>query len=352
MSKSMDSKNKSIRGLKIFLFFFFTEILIATDTYGISDMLTGYETNVDKPSELPKIKLYSETSPFNKKIPADAKIDLNSSKLIQNLVRQGKRNGFIIALKRFSVTVFFADQNTPQYDVSLTAKWAPAKIMKQVPIPDYAVPDSSSDGQMVIINQTTGCEYDFWRAEKVKGKWSASWGNTTKIDGSGVYEKGYSARGSGFALLAGMIWPDELKSGAIKHALIFTSDPVKRGGPVPPATESDGVSKNKNAIPEGARLQLDPGLDIENLNLTDYEKIIAKALQEYGMFLADSGGGVELEAINPLSVNGNPYDGILPNKRYIDLSRIPLNRFRVIKMGPQIPEPELEIIPTECADMK
>lgn len=346
----MDIKNKSIRGLKIFLFF--TEILVAVATYGISDVLAGYETNADKPSDLPKIKFYSETSPFNTKIPADAEIDPNSNKLIQTIVRQGKRNGFIIALKRFSVTVFFADQNTPKYDVSLTAKWAPAKIMKQVPIPDYAVPDPSSDGQMVIINQTTGCEYDFWRAKKVKGKWSASWGNTTKIDWSGVYEKGYSARGSGFALLAGMIWPYELKSGAIEHALIFTSDPVKRGGPVPPATESDGVSKDKNAIPEGARFQLDPDLDIENLNLTEYEKIIARALQEYGMILADSGGGVELEAINPLSVEGNIYDGILPNKRYIDLSRIPLNRFRVIKMGPQNSGYELEIIPTECADME
>ena len=56
---------------------------------------------------------------------------------------------------------------------------------------------------MIIMDLGTRCEYDFWQARKVSGKWIASWGNSISLDSSGVYEKALSTRGSGFAFPEG-----------------------------------------------------------------------------------------------------------------------------------------------------
>lgn len=107
---------------------------------------------------------------------------------------------------------------------------------------------------MVIIDMDRGCEYDFWQAKRgLFGGWQASWANTISIESNGIFPKGMSARGSGFVLPAGMIWPQELQKGVIEHALVFSYEHTKEGGPVAPAIESDGTSTREDAIPEGAR---------------------------------------------------------------------------------------------------
>ena len=120
-----------------------------------------------------------------------------------------------------------------------------------------------------------------------------------------------------------------------------------------PATDSDGISTRSDAIPEGALLQLNPDLDLDSLSLAAYEKTIAKALQEYGMLLVDRGGddGIAVQAVNPISVTSNPYDGILPDLLYPPLTNIPLTQFRVLKMGPQNPnyEEDQEVVESGCA---
>lgn len=311
-----------------------------------------------KPTTLTPIR-YSNASPFNQKIPADAEIDPNSSTTVQSLIRDARHQGVYIVVDKWTVPIYYADANTPRYNVELTASWAPwvATTMNGVPIPDWAAPDPQADGSMTIVDLKTNCEYDFWQAKNQNGQWQASWGNSLKLDGQGIFAKGLSARGSGFALLAGMIWPDELRNGRIAHALLFSSNYTKSGGAVSPATESDGQSLADDAMPEGARIQLDPTLDLDTLTLAPYEKTIARALQEYGMILGDnSGGGISLYAVHPMSAQGNPYAGLLPppdpTDGYVLLPNIPVDKFRVLLLGPQIPDPEIALVPSGCAEMR
>jgi hypothetical protein len=284
---------------------------------------------------------YSDASPFNQKVPANAKVDLDSAAMVSSLLRDAQKQGFYVAVDAWTIPVYYADEETPRYDVALTASWASTRTMREVPIPAQAAPDSEEDGHMVIIDSAAHREYDLFQAKKSGGGWRASWGNSIGTEGSGVFANGASARGSGFALLAGLIWPDELKDQRIGHALIFSFNHTKSGGPVAPATESDGTSPKSDAIPEGARIQLDPGLDLDTLGLEPYEKTIAKALQEYGMILGDDGGGISLYAIHPMSVRGNPYAGVLPSPDpdygVVFLPNIPVEKFRVVELGPQIP---------------
>lgn len=279
---------------------------------------------------------YAEDSVFNQPIPADAKADPDSDRLVAGVVEAARDTGFVVALKAFTVPVYVASRDTPRYDVSLTASWAPRTTLDAVPIPAEARPDPADDGHLAVVDRLRGCEYDLWQARKEGDRWSASWGNVIPTQGRGIYPDGLSARASGFGLLAGLIFPEELAQGEIEHALVFSYPLTRAGGPVPPATDSDGLSTRPDAIPEGARLQLDPTLDLDALGLAGPERAVARALQRYGMFLADTGGAVSLYAEHPKSSGArNPYAGIVPDESSLRLERIPLDRLRVLELGPQ-----------------
>jgi hypothetical protein len=295
-------------------------------------------------------RLYSPGSPFNRAIPANPRLAGNSRPLVQGLAAVARAGGFLVASGRWTVPVYLATSRTPRYRVSLTASWAPARSLIGVPIPRGARPDPSSDGQMAIIDPQTRCEYDFWQARKRAHGWSASWANSLHSTGSGVYPHGLSARGSGFALLAGLIWPEEIARGQIDHALIFSYPLTSAAGFVAPATESDGTANEPDAIPEGALLQLDPRLDVSSF--PRYERIIARALQRYGMYLADTGQrNVSLFAVSGQSYAHNPYRTLMPGGDYSPLGDIPLTRFRVIKHG-LVVRRSTRLAPSGCAQFR
>src|SRR5207247_7044747 len=50
------------------------------------------------------------------------------------------------------------------------------------------------------------------------------------------------------------------------------------------------------AIPEGARIQLDPAFDVDGQPWPAWEKTIARALQTYGAYLEDTGGSLAFYA--------------------------------------------------------
>jgi endonuclease YncB( thermonuclease family) len=296
--------------------------------------------------------LYSPESPFNQAIPADARVDSRSSLMVQSLVASAHKAGFYVSVRRWTVPVYFANASTPRHSVGLTASWRAANVMAGVPIPAAAQPDPAGDRHLAILDVATGCEYDLYEARLENGAWRADWGNSIRLDSDGVYPKAFSARGSGFALLAGMIRPKELAQGRINHALLFSFDYTSAAGAVWPATETDGLSTRAGAIPMGARLQLDPKLDLDTLDLTAFERTIARALQEYGMILGDSGGGVSLYAFHPQAFTNNPYAGILSDDHYAPLDKLPLDRFRVLELGPITPKAHLNArampVPSGC----
>lgn len=299
------------------------------------------------------VGLYGPSSPLNQPIGPEPEIDPHSTALVGSLFDAGP---LVIQVRQYSSPVFFSDGATPRFDVPLLCGpvWElGVDSMLSVPIPDTAEPaqdvdgaanppvgcgeDSDQDNHMVVLDLTSRCEYDFWQMRRSGSGWQASWGAALPLDGSGIYPTGLSTRGSGFAFLGGLIWPDELASEEIGHALVFSYPFARAGGPVAPATESDGPSGRADAIPEGARVQLDPALDLHGLGLAQHERTIARALQVYGMYLVDTGGdsGIGLYAIDPKSAEGDVYDGLLPDEDFVELPGIPTSAFRVLRLPPQ-----------------
>jgi hypothetical protein len=291
-------------------------------------------------------RFYSATSPFNTPIDPSAAVDPNSSAYVSALTAIAS-NGSVITVKRYSVPVYRADSATPRYKLALTAPWRLADHLLDVPIPDGAVPAAGTDKHMAIVDSSTGCEYDLYDAVNVNGLWQAAWANAMPYaSGDGWYEGGSSARGSGAALLGGLMMADELH-GTIDHALILSSPVVRAGGPVPPATESDGRSTRSDALPEGARLQLDPGFDESRLPY-EWQRRIARALKIYGAFVGDvSASTVDLYAQDPVSLGSNPYADLWGDQTYVALPTTLISSLRVLELPAQY-DPQPHRAPNGC----
>ncbi|WP_232423291.1 hypothetical protein [Mycobacterium sp. 155] len=245
------------------------------------------------------------------------------------------RDGMAAGLVAYGVPIYRATVETPRYTVRCTiTSWGRCPFDGyQVPIPDGAAPNTGSDGAMVIIDESTRKVFEFWRAERSGSQWTASWGAVNDLDGSGW---GGSSTGSGASRLAGVIRVAEIQEGVIPHALALQSDNVCARVFRAPAIKTDGQSTRSDCIPEGARLRLDPAVDLNALNLTSAERTVARALQVYGAYVVDAGGAplsvsFELDPTASGGSIGSTYEHAGLRWDYDRMRGIPWNRLQVLE---------------------
>ena len=310
-----------------------------------------------KPAAAPS-RWFAGSSPINTPIPSNAEVDQESAAMVTALRADAGRYRWAIGAKRFTPTVWYADASTPRYDVPLSSPWSSVRMMYGVPIPAGAKPDESSDGHMTVIDRSSGCFYEFFVAARTaSGGWQSRWANRGLMSGSGIQAGGYSTRDTGFANHAGLIRPEELHAGVIDHALTFSTTFTRPKGVVLPATAGGGtytgpLPPGATTLPEGARVQLDPRLDLDSLPLSSWQKTIARALQVYGMYLVDS-GSLGLYAVNANSFPSNPYSSFWGDSNYAYLPTSLVSHLRVVKLGSQYDANALAYIaPSPCATMR
>ena len=112
---------------------------------------------------------------------------------------------------------------------------------------------------------------------------------------------------------------EEVASGRITHALRMTASAVSPSA-VWPASTSDGRDTNPSAIPMGAHLRLKAGTDLSALGPA--AKVVATAMKEYGMVLADS-------TITGWSPTGSP-DTRWDDADLASLTTLTLDQFEVV----------------------
>jgi hypothetical protein len=79
----------------------------------------------------------------------------------------------------------------------------------------------------------------------------------------------------------------ELRAGHINHALALAIPHAAAGVYAFPAQRTDGNDRDAGAIPEGTRFRLNPKLDISSLHLPPFTRMVATAVQRYGMIVRD-----------------------------------------------------------------
>lgn len=276
---------------------------------------------------------FPSTNFWYQKIASNAELDPASQSMI-NLLSNTRENSTPYALiGNGGVSVFDTDSKTPRYNVPNTVLGYEKNGIKNVPIPDYALPADEQDSHTVFLDKARGYSWEFWQLRILNGKWVMGTSAVYDLSGPGVIPQS-SGRASGFSLLSGLIWPQELLATNIPHALVFVFH-TKKGNPVWPALHSDGPYTEEAAMPMGTHIQLDPALELTNLGLDRYQIAIGKALQEYGAYLGDT-GSFAFKCVSPRSYASDPYAPIPSydrSSKIIKLDKIPANRFRVLKLG-------------------
>ena len=215
--------------------------------------------------------------------------------------------------------------------------------MSPAPVNDKMWGEQTADGHISIIDPFHNV---LWEMSRFKGIYNdrinCSTFNIWDLTGNGVGDpnegrrsKTRGGRGSGFPIIAGLIRPEEIQSGEIRHALAFTFDSVKRADVCYPACRSDGKSNLYDAPAEGMLFQLNPELsDVEfgKWGLSQGAKVVARALQKYGMYLCDCGGpmALQLQLLDKdINISRQKWDEKAPGL-YTTIKNIPTNQFRLI----------------------
>jgi hypothetical protein len=214
--------------------------------------------------------------------------------------------------------------------------WAPCPFAGyQVPVPDGAAANPGADGAMVVVDWSARIVYEFWQARRSGGGWVTSWGAVNSLDGSGW---GGASTGAGASRLAGVVRVAELSAGVIPHALVVAIDNACRPPQRAPAIKSDGVSSRGDCIPQGARLQLDPSVDVAAIaGISPGERAVAVALQRYGAYVIDNTGvalSVAFEQARDgvsASSPGAAYQSAGFPWDHYEMPHIPWNRLRVLR---------------------
>lgn len=275
---------------------------------------------------------YSATSPWNTPVGASPDVDPRSRALVGALT--GKLTS---DPTQYTYPVYEVDPSTPLVSISVSGRYSnvtgPSTISTArvptvaVPIPASAQPAEGSDSQLIVHDAATGDEWGFWEASRLgDGSWRATNGYHYNTNWSGVPPHGFGSRGAGVPYLAGLIRPCEIAQGRIDHAIAFAYTSPSSSF-VYPATKSDGQGADATSLPEGAHLQLDPSLtpaELAGLGCTGACLTIARALQQYGMFLIDASGRPKLVAEYEATAAWN---GTITSTT---VSPIPLARFRVL----------------------
>src|SRR5437667_460142 len=204
-------------------------------------------------------------------------------------------------------------------------------------IPRSAAPATGSDHHLVVLDPATNNELDMWLASYDAGadSWSAGSRYITASNGWGAQcSLGQHCLGpvaAGFAAFGGIVRPEEIAQGNIDHAPFFTTPYTRRDYIACPATHTDGRTDDAAAIPEGARIQLDPAFSVDTQPWPRWEKVIAHALQKYGAFLGDTGDSLSFAAEATLD-RGYDAWSIVGVPAFASIGNLPWSKFRVLAL--------------------
>lgn len=223
---------------------------------------------------------------------------------------------FNLTFDDYTYPVYVASHATGDFPVR--TKWKTNLHGKTMPWnPDWR-PPPGSDAQVIVLDPSTGREWNLWQVRFDGKTIHATNGNLVQAgeeagDGSdpGDYrtkENGFRpSRGIGIQYLAMLVRPWEIREGVIRHAL---SMPIKNPDGtffVPPATKLENYqNRSQPGIPEGMRFSLavsDAEIDAWLSALPEElpeetrraARIIAVALRDYGWFITDTSGGAHFQ---------------------------------------------------------
>jgi len=176
---------------------------------------------------------------------------------------------------RYPVTFAYPSQSDP----------GPYAIPLNAPIEGGS--SSTGDRHAMAVDTDNCILYEMWRSFPQASSWQAGTGAIFTLTSEALRPAGWtSADAAGLPIVPGLVRYDEIAAGAINHAIRFTV-PHTRNTYVWPARHEASSLTGSQYPPMGARFRLKASFNVSTFSSTN--QIILKALQRYGMMLADNG---------------------------------------------------------------
>lgn len=258
---------------------------------------------------------FADTSFVNTPLPADPRLLSNSSTIVADLFSPANGDGTVHHLQPiptvgndFGNPYYFSARGDPLYTIACqrNCNLAGRNLNgRQVRIPCGAVPADGTDHHLVVIDQVSGLEWDFWNVQTdisscPGGRLMVGLAGNAPMSGDG---RSPCASAVCVALLAGDVRQQELAAGRIDHALMMITDNCN-GTTVYPGWEPNTCGGIEPTAPaEGQWFQLNLTLpQIQAIpGIADWQKTILTAMSIYGMYVGDQGsnGAFELQTESP-----------------------------------------------------
>jgi hypothetical protein len=210
----------------------------------------------------------------------------------------------------FSIEVLTADASAPHMGFTPTDDfYSPDCDAPMFPVPPGGAIEgeqgyqctSDGDCHLLVLDTASSHLLEMWRANISGGTFlggcAADWDLKKPYPDNLRGEGCTSADGGGFPIAPLLFSADEVAAGEIKHAIrfILPNARIRKMTYVHPGTHSTfPTSGGADAPPYGVRFRLRSSFPLETLP-TEGARVVARALQRYGMFLAD-GGNIALTA--------------------------------------------------------
>jgi serine/threonine-protein kinase len=271
-----------------------------------------------------------------------APVDAESSTVIGWLAGVGGWGGGRMQID-FSIEVLEADASTPFRSFTRTGDFFnPDCDFAPVPLPAGGTLEgengyecvSDGDCHLLVVHRPSHRLYEMWRANvdasnQFFGGCLAVWNMDLTYPSAGRGQDCTSADAAGYPIAPLLFSADEVAAGHIDHAIrfILPNSRMRRLVYVHPATHSTGsTSGPASAPPYGTRLRLRADYPIQNLPAG--AQVVARAMQKYGIVLAD-GGTIALTAQSDRFTTAK-WSGLLDP---LDLSALRVTDFEMVAGG-------------------
>lgn len=155
------------------------------------------------------------------------------------------------------------------------------------PIPPDPPIEAGSDHHILLLDRDHCMLYELYDARQLNGAWSAGSGAIFDVKGNALRPDGWtSADAAGLPILPGLVRYEEVAAGEIRHAIRLTV-PRTRRAYVWPARHYASSLTGAAFPPMGQRFRLRADFDLSGFSHDS--QVILRALQKYGMILADNG---------------------------------------------------------------
>jgi serine/threonine-protein kinase len=308
---------------------------------------TGSEDTGEAQSEVigpigPLGTYFTQPMFFNRDVSAAPKAT-NTAAIIGSIKAAGGWGNSNIMQIDFALDVLTATSSTPKRTFSATEDfYSPDCDHTAMPIPaggnveDETGYACTGDGDCHLIVYDTSARklYEMWRANittTFQGGCLAVWDGLKSYTSTLRGDQCTSADAAGFPIAPLLFTADEVKAGHIDHAIRFVlpNNRIKRGYQRP-ATHGTSTTGGTNAPYYGVHFRLRADYPINTLP-TEGARVVARAMQKYGMYHAD-GGNIALTAQSDRHTTAK-WAGLLGAR---DLQALRVEDFEVINHGSPI----------------